>query len=281
MNTVLFPDDITMHVNFPGDYMFNQFSSVTQLCLTVCNPMDCSMPGLPVHHQLLQPTHTQVCHIGGAIQPSHPLLSPSPPTFSLSPASGSFPKSQFFTSGGQSIGVSGLASVLPMNIQDWFPLGLTGWNSLLPLPTTQEKTLLMDITRWSILKSDWLYSMQTKMKKLYTVSPNKTRWWPWLRSWAPYWQVQTKMKKVGKTTRPFRYDLNQIPYEYTVEVTNRFKGLDLIDRVPEELWKEVRDIVQEAVIKIIPMERKCKKAKWFSRWEKKKREAKGKGEKER
>ena len=118
MNTVLFPDDITMHVNFPGDYMFNQFSSVTQLCLTVCNPMDCSMPGLPVHHQLLQPTHTQVCHIGGAIQPSHPLLSPSPPTFSLSPASGSFPMSQFFTSGGQSIGVSGLASVLPMNIQD-------------------------------------------------------------------------------------------------------------------------------------------------------------------
>ena len=89
------------------------------------------------------------------------------------------------------------------------------------------------------------------------------------------------MKKVGKTTRPFRYDLNQIPYEYTVEVTNRFKGLDLIDRVPEELWKEVRDIVQEAVIKIIPMEKKCKKAKWFSIWEKKKREAKGKGEKER
>ena len=95
-------------------------------------------------------------------------------------------------------------------------------------------------------------------------------------SWAPYWQVQTKMKKVGKTTRPFRYDLNQIPYEYTVEVTNRFKGLDLIDRVPEELWKEVRDIVQEAVIKIIPMEKKCKKAKWFSRWEKKKEKLKAK-----
>ena len=69
------------------------------------------------------------------------------------------------------------------------------------------------------------------------------------------------MKKVGKTTRPFRYDLNQIPYDYTVEVTNRFKGLDLIDRVPEELWMEVRDIVQEAVIKTIPMKKKCKKAK--------------------
>ena len=72
------------------------------------------------------------------------------------------------------------------------------------------------------------------------------------------------MKKVGKTTRPFRYDLNQIPYDYTVEVTNRFKGLDLIDRVPDELWTEVPDIVQEAVIKTIPKEKKCKKAKWLS-----------------
>ena len=66
------------------------------------------------------------------------------------------------------------------------------------------------------------------------------------------------MKKVGKTTRPFRYDLNQIPYDYTVKVTNRFKGLDLIDRVPEELWMEVRNIVQEAVIKTIPKKKKCR-----------------------
>ena len=72
------------------------------------------------------------------------------------------------------------------------------------------------------------------------------------------------MKKVGKTTRPFRYDLNQIPYNYTVEVLDRFKGLDLIDRVPEELWMEVRDIVQEAVIKSILKKKKCKKAKWLS-----------------
>ena len=69
------------------------------------------------------------------------------------------------------------------------------------------------------------------------------------------------MKKVGKTTRPCRYDLNQIPYDYTVELRNRFKGLDLIDRVPEELWTEVHDIVQEAVIKTIPKTKKCKKAK--------------------
>ena len=72
------------------------------------------------------------------------------------------------------------------------------------------------------------------------------------------------MKNVGKTTRPFSYDLNQIPYDYTVEVRNRFKGLDLIDRVPDELWTEVRDIVQETGIKTIPMEKKCKRAKWMS-----------------
>ena len=72
------------------------------------------------------------------------------------------------------------------------------------------------------------------------------------------------MKKVGETTRPFRYDLNQIPYDYTVKVTNRFKGLDLIDRVPEGLWTEVCDIVQETGMKTIPMEKKCKKAKWLS-----------------
>ena len=77
-------------------------------------------------------------------------------------------------------------------------------------------------------------------------------------------KFRLKLKKVGKTTRPFRYDLNQIPYNYTVEVRNRFKGLDLIDRVPEEMWMEVCDIVQEAVIKIIPKKKKCTKAKWLS-----------------
>ena len=93
------------------------------------------------------------------------------------------------------------------------------------------------------------------------------------------------MKKVGKTTRPFRYDLNQTPYYYIVEVRNRFKGLDLIDRVPDELWNEVHGIVQETGIKTIPMEKKCKKAKWLSgealQIAVKRREAKSKGEKER
>ena len=92
------------------------------------------------------------------------------------------------------------------------------------------------------------------------------------------------MKKVGKTTGPFRYDLNQIPYDYTVEVTNRFKGLGLIDRMPEELWTEVHDFVQETGIKTIPKKKKCKKVKWLSELvlqiAEKGREAKGKGEKQ-
>ena len=93
------------------------------------------------------------------------------------------------------------------------------------------------------------------------------------------------MKKVGKTTRPFRYDLNKILYDYTVEVTNRFKGLDLVDRVPDELWTEVCNFVQEAVFKTIPKKKKCKKEKWLSgealSIAEKRREVKGKGEKER
>ena len=98
-------------------------------------------------------------------------------------------------------------------------------------------------------------------------------------------RFRLKLKKVWKITRPFRYDLNQIPYDYTLEVTNRFKGLDLIDRVPDELQMEVRDIVQETGIKTIPKEKKCKKAKWLSeealQIAEKRREMKGKGEKER
>ena len=91
------------------------------------------------------------------------------------------------------------------------------------------------------------------------------------------------MKKVGKTSRPFRYDLNRIPYDYIVRMRNRFKGLDLIDGVPDEIWNEVCDTVQEAGIKTIPMEKKCKKAKWLSgealQIAVKRREAKIKGEK--
>ena len=106
-----------------------QFSSVAQSCLTLCNPMNCSMPGLPVHHQLPEFTQIHVHWVGDAIQPSHPLSSPSPPTPNPSQHQ-SFPMSQHFAWGGQSIGVSASASILPMNTQDWSPLGWTGWISL-------------------------------------------------------------------------------------------------------------------------------------------------------
>ena len=137
----------------------------------------------------------------------------------------------------------------------------------------------MDITRWSRLiiffaakDGEALYSQQKQDWDL-TVAQI-------MNSLLP----NSDLKKVGKTTRPFRYDLNQISYNYTVEVTNRFKGIRS-DRVPEELWMEVHDIVQEAVIKTIPKKKKRKKAKWLSDKDlqiaEKRREAKGKGEKER
>ena len=136
------------------------------------------------------------------------------------------------------------------------PRKCTGHNKH-PLPTTQEKTLSMDITRWSIPQSD---SLQPKMEQLYTVSKNKTGADCGSEHELLIAEFRLKLKKVGKTTRPFRYDLNQILYNYTVEVTNRFKELD----VPEVLWMEVCDIVQEAGIKTIPKKKKCKKAKWLS-----------------
>ena len=123
------------------------------------------------------------------------------------------------------------------------------------------------------------------IEKLYTVSKNKTG--------ADYGsdhvpliaKFRLKLKNVRKTTRPFRYDLNQTAYNYTVEVANRFKGFHLIGRTPEELWMEIHNIVQEMVIKTIPKTKKCKKAKWLSEKDlqvaEDRRKAKGKGEKER
>ena len=101
------------------------------------------------------------------------------------------------------------------------------------------------------------------MEKLYTVSKNKNGAYCGSEHKLLIAKFRLKLKKVGKTTRPFRYDINQITYDYTVEGRNTFKGLDLIDTVPEELWTEACDIVQETRIKTIPMENKCKKAKWL------------------
>ena len=129
-----------------------------------------------------------------------------------------------------------------------------------PLPTTQEKTLHTTITMvntkirliifFAAKDGEALYSHQKQDWEL-TGSDHELL----------IAKFRLKLKKVGKTTKPFMYDLNQIPYNYTVQVTNRFKGLDLIDRVPEELWTEVRNIVQEAVIKAMPKKKKCKKGK--------------------
>ena len=114
----------------PALIYIHQFGSNAQSCPNLCDPMDCSMPGLPVQQQRLEPTQTHVHRVSDAIQQSHPLSSPSPPAFNLCQAPGSFPISLFFPSGGQSIGVSASTSVLPMNIQDYFLLGLIGWISL-------------------------------------------------------------------------------------------------------------------------------------------------------
>ena len=133
--------------------------------------MNCSTPGLPVHHQLPELAQTHVYWVGNAIQPSHPLSSPSPPTFSLTQYHGLFPERQFFPSGGQSIRASASASVLPMNIQDWFPLGLTG---LISLWSNGLKSLLHHRSKASIL-SAWFYSW---ISSHFKVSPN------WFERWC-------------------------------------------------------------------------------------------------
>ena len=161
------------------------------------------------------------------------------------------------------------------------PKELTG-HSKHPLPTTQEKTLHMDITKWSTLTDYILFSQIWRS----SIQSAKTK--PGADCGSDHEllivKFRLKLKKVGKTTRPFRYDLNQIAYDYTVEVRNRFKGLDLIDRMPDELMK-VRDIVQETGIKTNSKKKKFKKAKWLSeealQIAVKRREVKSKGEKER
>ena len=131
-----------------------------------------------------------------------------------------------------------------------------------PLPTTQEKTThghhqmvnteIRLIIFFAAKDGESLYSQQ-KQDREWTVAQI-------INSLLP----NSDLKKVGKTSKPFRYALNQIPYDYTVEMSNRFQGLDLIGRVPDELWMEVRDVVQEIGIKTIPKKKKCKKGKWLS-----------------
>ena len=151
--------------------------------------MNCSPPGLPVHHQLPEFTQTHAHQVGGAIQP-HLWSSPSPPALNPSQLQSLFQWVTFcmrwskYWSFSFSISPSNKHPGLISFRMDWL-------DSKQSLPTKQEKTLHMDITRWSTTKSDWLYSLQPKMEKLYTVSKNKTRSWLWLRSWTPYCQIQT------------------------------------------------------------------------------------------
>ena len=149
--------------------------------------MDRNTPGFPVHHQLLEPTQTQVHCNGDAIQPSHPLSSPSPPAFNLSQHQGLF-QSQFFTSGGQSIGVSASASVLPMNNQDWFPLGWTGWISL---PAKGLSKVFINSWALSFLYSPTLTSIHDYWKNhsFRTIGVDKGNWGgSWFRK--PHWLGQ-------------------------------------------------------------------------------------------
>ena len=158
-------------------------------------------------------------------------------------------------------------------------------HSKYPIPTTQKKTLHVNITRWPTMKSiDYILCSQRWRSSIQSA---KTRLGADCGSDHELLiaKFRLKLKKVGKMIRPFRYDLNQIPYDYTVEVRNRFKGLDLIDRVSDELWTEIHDSVQETGIKTIPKKKKCKKAKWLSeralQLAVKRKEAKSKGEKKR
>ena len=130
-----------------------------------------------------------------------------------------------------------------------------------PLPTTQEKTVYMDNTRWSTLKSDWLYFCSQRWRSSIQSAETRLGADGGSDHEILIAKFRLKLKTVEKSTRPFWYDLNQIPYDYTVEVRNRFKGLDLIYRVPDERWTEVHDIVQETGIKTIPKKKKCKKSK--------------------
>ena len=144
-----------------------QFSSIAQSCLTLCDPMDCSMPSLlPGHHQLPEFTQTHVHWVSDAIQPSHPLSSPSPPALNLSQHQGLF---QWVTSGGQNIGVSASTSVLPMNTQDWSSLRWTGWTSLQSRDSQESSPTLQfkSINSWalSFLYSPTLTSIHDYWKK--------------------------------------------------------------------------------------------------------------------
>ena len=144
------------------------------MCLTLCKPMDCSTPGLPVHHQLLEFTQTHVHWLSDAIQPSHPLLSPSPPTLNLSQLQGLFQWVSSLHQMAKVLGISALASVLPMNIQDWFPLGWTGWISL------QSKGLSRVFSNTTVQKHQFFSAQLSLWSKSHIHTWLLEKPYPWL-----------------------------------------------------------------------------------------------------
>ena len=214
--------------------------SVTQLCLTPWDPVDCSTPGFPVLHHLPEFAQSHAHWVSDAIQPSHPLSSPSPPAFSLSQHQGLFPVSRLFTASGQRIGVSASTSLLPMVIQDWFPLGWTGWISLHPKdsqessPTPQLKSInslahsfLYDPALPSILDTGKTTALtrRTFVNKLMSVLFNmlsrsviallprrKSLWISWLQSpSAVIWQLNESYSLQWRKATCHRLDLQTVP----------------------------------------------------------------------
>ena len=149
-----------MHQKLQGQQLVSVNSSVVQSCPTLCNSMDCSTPGLPVHRQLLEFTQAHVHWVCDAIQPSHPLSSPSPPTLNLPQHQGLFKWSQLFTSVAEVLGVSASTSVLPMNTQDWFPLGWMDWLDLLAVQGTLKSLLQHHSSKASILQCSAFFIVQ-------------------------------------------------------------------------------------------------------------------------
>ena len=199
------------------------------------------MPDLPVYHKLPEFTQTHVHRVGDAIQPSHPLLSPSPPA-----------------------------------------------------PNPSQQTPFSNNPRdFSVHGHHQMINIEIKLIIFFAPKYGEALYSPKIRPGADCGsdhelliaKFRLKLKKVRKSTRPFRYELNQMPFDYTVELMSRFKGLNLVERMLEELWTEVHNIVQEAVIKTTQKIKKCKKAKWLSeevlQIAEEKREAKGKWERER
>ena len=223
--------------------------------------MNYSTPGLPIHHQLPEFTQTHVLRVGDAIQLSHPLSSPSPPALNLSQHQGLSNESTLHIRWLKYWSFS--FSISPSNEHPGLISFRMDWLDLLAVHGTLKSLLQHHSSKASILWHSAFFTVHLSHPYMTTGKTIALTRWTFVgkvmsllfnmlsrlvitflpRNKHLIDKLRLKLKKVGKTTRPFRSDLNKIPYDYTVEVRNRFKGLDLIDRVPDELWMEVHDTV--------------------------------------